>query len=130
LSAQSSAAAGRRSSRRLDDTYLWIAPSVNTARANEGVDTRGFWAQAVAHPGAQVDVLLGYAVESPRTGDLKGVAARTNNIMYGGGVIVNLYPSWKVGAEAYNTLSWTHDAAGAVTKRESPMLALATRLDF
>jgi hypothetical protein len=116
--------------RAIDDTYAGIAPSVNTAKADAAVGTRGFWAQAVGHPAALVDLVLGYGAESPRGADLKGVAARTNNILYGGGVILNAHPAWKVALEAFDTISCTQVAAGTVTRLESLQLALATRLDF
>jgi hypothetical protein len=116
--------------RAIDDTYSGIAPSVNSVRNDVGVASRGLWAQVVLRPAALLDLVFGYGVETPRIQNLVGVAARTKNTMYGGGVIVNAHKAWKLGIEAYDTVSLTKDAKNVSARLESVQLALSTRLDF
>jgi Tfp pilus assembly protein PilZ len=77
-----------------------------------------------------LDLIFGYGLETPRTQDLVGIAARTKNTMYGGGVIVNAHKAWKIGAEVYDTVSLTQDAKSFGAKLESVQIAFSTRLDF
>ncbi|BDG08428.1 hypothetical protein [Anaeromyxobacter paludicola] len=113
-----------------DDGYLGIAPGVNTAHGNGAVLTQGFWGQAVVRPIPLVDLLAGYGIEQPKVADLSGVAARTKNTTYGGGVIVNAHKAWKIGVESYKTVSWSQDAKGVATRAEAIQVALASKLDF
>lgn len=83
----------------------------------------------VLKPVTLLDVLFGYGVETPRSQDLVGVAARTKNTMYGG-VIANAHKTWKIGAEVYDTVSLTEDAKNVGTRLESVQLAFSSRLDF
>jgi hypothetical protein len=116
--------------RAIDDTYAGIAPAVNSVLGNNSVRTKGLWGQAIVKPIALIDLMAAWGTEQVMLEDVVKIAARTKNTMYGGGVFVNAHRAWKIGLEAYKTISYTQDAKNASTRAEGTMLAVATRLDF
>jgi hypothetical protein len=114
----------------IDDTYGGIAPAVNPTRNHAPVRSHGAWAQVILKPLRPVELVLGYGAERPSKADLAGLAARTRNAMLGGGVVVTPHDAWRIGVEAYRTVSYAQDANGVETRAESVQIAVATRLDF
>jgi len=43
---------------------------------------------------------------------------------------VTPHDAWRIGVEAYRTVSYAQDANGVETRAESVQIAVATRLDF
>jgi hypothetical protein len=117
----------------IDDSYAGIATTSVNATTLKGVESSGYWVQAVLKPHAVIHLLAGLGNETvdEATYPASAAAQRMQNDMMHFGLLLNMNKAWRVGVEYVSTTtkSRPNDTAAGADLTASQM-SLSTQLRF
>jgi len=117
----------------MDDAYAGIATTSVNAATLKGVESSGYWAQAIIKPHPVIYLLAGLGNETvdEATYPASAAAQRMQNDMIHGGLLLNMNKAWRVGVEylATTTKSRPNDTSAGADLSGS-QISLSTQLRF